>query len=84
MSQVVKIFERKLKTKKRQFDIILFLTDVFSHGILLPSALISPHKFNKYHEYLSLRDFFLPQISLIVTNYNSCLPQITQIIQIFA
>ena len=38
-----------------------------SHGTL---SLISPHKFNKYHEYLSLRDIFLPQISLIVTNYN--------------
>ena len=36
------------------------------HGILLPSALISPHKSNKYHEYLSLRDFFLPQITQII------------------
>ena len=36
------------------------------HGILLPLALISPHKSNKYHEYLSLRDFFLPQITQII------------------
>ena len=48
---------------------VLFLSRMFcaSHGTL---SLISPHKFNKYHEYLSLRDVFLPQISLIVTNYN--------------
>ena len=56
------------------FDIILSLTElkVFEplddkmHGILLSSALISPHKSNKYHEYLSLRDFFLPQITQIL------------------
>ena len=50
----------------------IFFSQMFfaSHGTLSPSALISPHKSNKYHEYLSLRDVFLPQISLIVTNYN--------------
>ena len=45
---------------------VLSLTDVFSHGILLPSALISPHKSNKYHEYLSLRDFFSHRLHRLV------------------
>ena len=44
---------------------VLFLSRMFfaSHGTL---SLISPHKFNKYHEYLSLRDVFLPQITQII------------------